>query len=183
MERIACWSARHRKAVVGCWLLFLGVAFVTGQLLGGQSRPQYDPGQAGQAERVLHQLGVVTPPAESVLIQARGAGQRFAADPEMRRAAGRSWPRWSGCRGRPGTSPRRSARAARAWSRPTGAAPWSRSAWPGRMPAPTPPWPPTWPRWPPSRPGTRRAGGRGGRGQHGRGRERADRAPTSAGRR
>ena len=88
VERIACWSARHRKAVVGGWLLFLGVAFLAGQLLGGQSRPQYDPGQAGQAERALHQLGVVTPPTESVLIQARGTGQRFADDPEMRRAAG-----------------------------------------------------------------------------------------------
>jgi RND superfamily putative drug exporter len=88
VERIACWSARHRKAVVGGWLLFLGVAFVAGQLLGTQSRPQYDPGQAGQAERALHQLGVVTPPAESVLIQARRAGQRFSGDPEMRRAAG-----------------------------------------------------------------------------------------------
>jgi putative drug exporter of the RND superfamily len=87
VERIACWSARHRKAVLGCWLLFLGAAFVAGQLLGGQSRPQYDPGQAGQAERALHQLGVVTPPAESVLIQARRAGQRFSGDPQMRRAA------------------------------------------------------------------------------------------------
>jgi putative drug exporter of the RND superfamily len=88
VERIACWSARHRKAVVGGWLLFLGAAFVAGQLLGSQSRPQYDPGQAGQAERVLHQLGVVTPPSESVLIQARQAGQRFAADPAMRQAVG-----------------------------------------------------------------------------------------------
>jgi putative drug exporter of the RND superfamily len=88
VERIACWSARRRKTVVACWLLFLGAAFVAGQLLGTQARPQYDPGQAGQAERVLHQLGVVTPPTESVLIQARRAGQRFADDQEMRRAAG-----------------------------------------------------------------------------------------------
>jgi putative drug exporter of the RND superfamily len=87
VERIACWSARHRKAVVCCWLVFLGAAFVAGQLLGSQSRPQYDPGQAGQAERVLHQLGVVTPPTESVLIEARRAGGRFATDPAMRQAA------------------------------------------------------------------------------------------------
>jgi putative drug exporter of the RND superfamily len=87
VERIACWSARHRKAVVGGWLLLLGVAFLAGQLLGSQSRPQYDPGQAGQAERALHQLGVVTPPTESVLIEARRAGQTFATDPAMRRAA------------------------------------------------------------------------------------------------
>ncbi len=93
VERIACWSARHRKAVVGCWLLALGAAFLAGQLLGGQSRPQYDPGQAGRGEQVLHRMGVVTPPAESVLIQARGSGGRggraatFASDPAMRQAA------------------------------------------------------------------------------------------------
>jgi putative drug exporter of the RND superfamily len=87
VERIACWSARHRKAVVGCWLLLLAVAVVAGQLLGSQSRPQYDPGQAGVGEQVLHRLGVVTPPAESVLIQARAPGQTFAGDPQMRQAA------------------------------------------------------------------------------------------------
>ncbi len=90
MERIACWSARHRKAVAVGWLLLLGVAVLAGQLLGSQSRPQYDPGQAGQGEQVLHQLGVVTPPAESVLIQARapyGRGDTFATDPAMRQAA------------------------------------------------------------------------------------------------
>ena len=93
VERIACWSARHRKAVVAGWLLFIGLAFLAGQVLGTQSRPQYDPGQAGQGEQVLHQLGVVTPPAESVLIQARGPGGRgrraatFASYPQMRQAA------------------------------------------------------------------------------------------------
>jgi putative drug exporter of the RND superfamily len=93
VERMACWSARHRKAVVGGWLLFLGLAFLAGQVLGTQSRPQYDPGPAGQGEQILHRLGVVTPPAESVLIQARGPGGRgrrgatFARDPQMRQAA------------------------------------------------------------------------------------------------
>jgi putative drug exporter of the RND superfamily len=93
VERIACWSARHRKAVVAGWLLLVGLAFLAGQALGNQSRPQYDPGQAGQGEQILHRLGVVTPPAESVLIQARGPGGRgrraatFASDPQMRLAA------------------------------------------------------------------------------------------------
>jgi putative drug exporter of the RND superfamily len=90
VERIACWSARHRKAVIGCWLLFLGVAILAGQLLGSQARPQYAPGQAGQADRILYNLGVVTPPVESVLIQARGPGARgatFATDPYLRQAA------------------------------------------------------------------------------------------------
>ena len=88
VERIACWSARHRKAVVGGWLVLVGLAFLAGQLLGTQSRPQYDPGQAGRGEQVLHQMGVVTPPAESVLIQARAPGETFASDPQMRQAAG-----------------------------------------------------------------------------------------------
>ena len=87
VERIACWSARHRKAVVAGWLLFVAAAFVVGQLLGTQSRPQYDPGQAGQAEQMLHGLGVTTPPSESVLIQARAPGVTFQDDPAMRQAA------------------------------------------------------------------------------------------------
>jgi putative drug exporter of the RND superfamily len=87
VERIACWSARHRKAVVAGWLLFVGLAFLAGQALGNQSRPQYDPGQAGRGEQVLHRLGVVTPPAESVLIQARNRTATLASDPQMRQAA------------------------------------------------------------------------------------------------
>jgi putative drug exporter of the RND superfamily len=88
VERIACWSARHRKAVVAGWLLFVVLAFLVGRVLGTQSRPQYDPGQAGRGEQVLNQLGVVTPPAESVLIQARSGTATFANDPQMRQAAG-----------------------------------------------------------------------------------------------
>ena len=45
---------------------------------------QYDPGQAGQAEQMMHQLRVVTPPAESVLIAAPGhtaaSGARVQAE-------------------------------------------------------------------------------------------------------
>ena len=87
VERIACWSARHRKAVVIGWLLFVAAAFVAGQMMGTQSRPQYDPGQAGQAEQMMHALGVTTPPSESVLIQAKAAGVTFKHDPELRQAA------------------------------------------------------------------------------------------------
>ena len=78
VERVACWSARHRKTAVGAWLAFMAAAFIAGQLGGGASVHQYDPGQAGQAEQVLAKLAVVTPPAESVLIQAR-AGDRLPA--------------------------------------------------------------------------------------------------------
>jgi putative drug exporter of the RND superfamily len=87
VERIACWSARHRKAMVAGWLLFVALAFVGGKMLGTQSRPQYDPGQAGQAEQVLHALGVTTPPSENVLIQARAPGVTFKNSPQLRHAA------------------------------------------------------------------------------------------------
>jgi RND superfamily putative drug exporter len=73
VERIACWSVRHRKAAVLGWLAFVAVALIVGQAVGAPSVQQYDPGQAGQAERMLTGLGVVSPPAESVLIQAPGA--------------------------------------------------------------------------------------------------------------
>jgi RND superfamily putative drug exporter len=89
VQRTARWSARHRKTAVLGWCGVAGAAFLAGQILGTHSLPQYDPGQAGRAEQILHQLDVVTPPAESVLIQPRGpAGARltFADDPQMQQA-------------------------------------------------------------------------------------------------
>jgi len=88
-QRAACWSARHKKAAVLGWCGLAGAAFLAGQLLGTQNLPQYDPGQAGQGEQILHQLNVTTPPAESVLIQARNPAARltFADDPQMQQAA------------------------------------------------------------------------------------------------
>src|SRR3984957_210277 len=73
VERIGCWSVRHRKAAVLGWLAFVAVAFVVGHVLAAPRVKQYDPGQAGQVEKTLPGLGVVSPPAESVLIQAPGA--------------------------------------------------------------------------------------------------------------
>ena len=80
VERVACWSARHRKTAVGAWLAFMAAAFIVGQFAAGNGVQQYDPGQAGRGEQVLTNLGVVTPPAESVLIEARtGEGHLAAA--------------------------------------------------------------------------------------------------------
>ena len=80
VERVACWSARHRKTAVGAWLAFMAAAFIVGQFAAGNGVQQYDPGQAGRGEQVLTNLGVVTPPAESVLIEARtGEGDLAAA--------------------------------------------------------------------------------------------------------
>ncbi len=88
VERIAGWSARHRKTAVFGWLALVAVLFVAAQALGSKTLPSYDPGQAGQAERMLHQAA----PAyygsapEEVLIQTRAAGHTLAGDADMRRA-------------------------------------------------------------------------------------------------
>jgi RND superfamily putative drug exporter len=80
VERLACWSARHRKTAVALWLAFMAAAFIGGQFAAGSSVQQYDPGQSGRGEQVLTKLGVVTPPQENVLIQARSSGKHPAAD-------------------------------------------------------------------------------------------------------
>jgi putative drug exporter of the RND superfamily len=89
VERIACWSARHRVITVLAWAALALAAFFGGKLLGTVSQPQYDPGQSGAAERMLNQLHVVTPAAESVLIAPRHAtaGETFATGPLLRQAA------------------------------------------------------------------------------------------------
>jgi RND superfamily putative drug exporter len=86
VERVAGWSVRHRIVAVTGWLLLVAIAFALGQHLGTSNTTSYDPGQAGQAERVLNSPGVQQPASESVLIQARGAGQSFGTDPDLRQA-------------------------------------------------------------------------------------------------
>jgi putative drug exporter of the RND superfamily len=89
VERIAGWSARHRKTAVLGWLVLVAALFAAGHALGTKSVPDYDPGQSGQAERTLHSLtgNSASPPAESVLIRAKTPGTTFASDPQMRQAA------------------------------------------------------------------------------------------------
>src|ERR1022692_4500417 len=87
VERIAGWSTRHAKTAVFGWLLLVVGAVLVGSMLGTKDLPSYDPGQAGQAERVLNRPGVIQPAAESVLIQARSPGGRFATAPRWRQAA------------------------------------------------------------------------------------------------
>jgi len=87
VERIAGWSARHRIIAIVGWLLLVAVAIAVGQRLGTSNTSSYDPGQAGQAERVLNRPVVQQPDGESVLIQARSPGQTFGNDPQLRQAA------------------------------------------------------------------------------------------------
>ena len=88
VERIAGWSARHRKTAVFGWLLVVATIFAVSQLLGSRNLPSYDPGQAGQAERALQQAdpnyGFAT---ETVLIQARAPGETLARSAGMQQAA------------------------------------------------------------------------------------------------
>ncbi|HTQ90534.1 MAG TPA: MMPL family transporter, partial [Streptosporangiaceae bacterium] len=83
---MAGWSARHRKTAVFGWLLLVVAAVMIGHQLGTSQVNSYDPGQSGQAERVLDRPVVQQPDAESVLVQGRSAGQTYARDPEMRQA-------------------------------------------------------------------------------------------------
>src|SRR5690242_5045806 len=78
-ERIAGWSAGHRKTVVIGWLLLVAAVFVGGQALGSRNLPQYDAGQSGTAERVLNQVSPAqyNGASEDVLVQAKTPGATF----------------------------------------------------------------------------------------------------------
>ena len=88
-ERVASWSAGHRKTAVFGWLLLVAAIFIGGQALGSRQLPAYSSGQAGQAERVLQQYAPaqLNASTENVLIQATAPGATFATDPAMRQAA------------------------------------------------------------------------------------------------
>jgi RND superfamily putative drug exporter len=86
VERVAGWSARHRKTALLGWLLLVAGAVMISSMLGTKNLNSYDPGQAGRAERVLARPGVVQPASETVLIQARSGTGTVASDPEIRRA-------------------------------------------------------------------------------------------------
>ncbi len=88
-ERVAGWSARHRKTAVFGWLLLIAAIFMGGQALGSRQLPAYSSGQAGQAERVLQQYAPaqLNASTENVLIQATAPGATFATDSAMRQAA------------------------------------------------------------------------------------------------
>ena len=87
VERVAGWSATHRKTAVFGWLGLVAIVFVTGQLMSASTVPSNDPGQSGVAERALERLGYNgPPPAETVLIQATAGGGTFRTDPALRQA-------------------------------------------------------------------------------------------------
>jgi putative drug exporter of the RND superfamily len=90
-ERIAGWSARHRKTAVFGWLLLVAAVVIVGHMYGSTSAQAYDAGQSGQAERALDRLTAtsITPSAEVVLIKGGNAAQMRAAARAVETALGR----------------------------------------------------------------------------------------------
>ena len=86
IERIAGWSAVHRKTAVLGWLVLVFAAVAAGQVAGTKNVQSYDPGQAGRAERVLNRPDVRTPPSENVLIQAPATRPAYPSDTPLRAA-------------------------------------------------------------------------------------------------
>jgi RND superfamily putative drug exporter len=86
-ERVATWSARHRKTAVLGWLLLVALIFVAGQAIGSRTLTQYDAGQSGQAERVLNQVAPAQESAYSEVVLIHSPDATFATDPAMRQAA------------------------------------------------------------------------------------------------
>ena len=88
-ERIAGWSARHRKTAVFGWLLLVAAIFMGGQALGTRNLPAYDAASPGRRSGRCSQVAPAQygSYAENVLIQATTPGATFATDPAMRQAA------------------------------------------------------------------------------------------------
>jgi putative drug exporter of the RND superfamily len=87
VERIAAWSATHRKTAVFGWLGLVAIVFVVGQFMSASTVPSNDPGQSGAAESALERLGYTgPPPSETVLIQVRGGSGTFRTDQALRAA-------------------------------------------------------------------------------------------------
>ncbi|MFI5959853.1 MMPL family transporter [Cryptosporangium sp. NPDC051539] len=68
VERIAAWSARHRTAAIGGWLVVVVLAVVASGLISGPGARSSDPGETGRAQRVINAQHDVQATQESVLI-------------------------------------------------------------------------------------------------------------------
>jgi uncharacterized membrane protein YdfJ with MMPL/SSD domain len=81
------WSARHRWAAVGGWLLFVVVAMVIGQAAGrvDVNEDKAMPGEVAQAATLRDDAGLQDAASEMVLVQVRHAGAS-ATDPAARAA-------------------------------------------------------------------------------------------------
>ncbi|MEU0893704.1 MMPL family transporter [Streptomyces massasporeus] len=85
--RAGGWSARHRWAAVGIWVLFVVLAMGLGSAAGRVDVKDSDQlkGETHTAARIVEDAGIDEPASETVLIQARG-GDLKATDSEFRDA-------------------------------------------------------------------------------------------------
>ncbi|AVZ75993.1 hypothetical protein SLUN_31090 [Streptomyces lunaelactis] len=85
--RAGGWSAQHRWAAVGIWVLFVLLAMVAGSAAGLVELKESDQlkGETTQAARIAEDAGIEEPAGETVLVQSRN-GTEKAADPEFRTA-------------------------------------------------------------------------------------------------
>ncbi|KOX06343.1 membrane protein [Streptomyces sp. NRRL B-1140] len=85
--RAGGWSARHRWAAVGIWVLFVVLAMGLGSAAGRVDVKDSDQlkGETHTAARIIEDAGIDEPAGETVLIQAKG-GELKATDGEFRDA-------------------------------------------------------------------------------------------------
>ncbi|MFJ8535924.1 MMPL family transporter [Streptomyces sp. NPDC093591] len=85
--RAGGWSARHRWAAVGIWVLFVVLAMGLGSAAGRVDVKDSDQlkGETHTAAKIIEDAGIEEPASETVLIQAKEAGLK-ATDAEFRSA-------------------------------------------------------------------------------------------------
>src|SRR5690348_18356806 len=87
--RAGGWSARHRWAAVGIWVLFVVLAMGLGSAAGRVDVKESDQlqGETHTAAKIIEDAGLKEPASERVLIQARDGGLK-ATDAEFKAAVG-----------------------------------------------------------------------------------------------
>ncbi|WP_432161863.1 MMPL family transporter [Streptomyces tendae] len=87
--RAGGWSARHRWAAVGIWVLFVVLGMGLGSAAGRVDVKDSDQmgGETHTAARIVEEAGIDEPAGESVLVQAK-SGDLKATDAEFRAAVG-----------------------------------------------------------------------------------------------
>ncbi|MER6339150.1 MMPL family transporter [Streptomyces tendae] len=87
--RAGGWSAQHRWAAVGIWVLFVVLAMGLGSAAGRVDVKDSDQmgGETHTAARIVEEAGIDEPAGESVLVQAK-SGDLKATDAEFRAAVG-----------------------------------------------------------------------------------------------
>ncbi|MYW64163.1 MMPL family transporter [Streptomyces sp. SID8379] len=85
--RAGGWSARHRWAAVGIWVLFVVLAMGIGSAAGRVDVEESDQlsGETSQASRIVDDAGIDEPAGETVLVQGKDR-QLAATAPEFKRA-------------------------------------------------------------------------------------------------